>query len=116
MYFHKCFSHGIAFRNFALSSLVCFIALLWFASAAVAAADIELESVITGLHRPVAITHAGDGSDRPFITLLGGQIVIYDGRQVMNQPFLDIRALVTSGENYDWRLMEGSNCYNPAVS
>lgn len=62
-----------------------------------AAAEIELDPVITGLDRPVAITHAGDGSDRLFITLVAGQILIFDGRQVLAQPFLDIRPIVVSG-------------------
>ena len=97
MYFHKSFLPCSEFKNVVLAGLVCFIALLGFASGTIAAAGIELEPVITGLDRPVAITNAGDGSDRLFITLLGGQIRIFDGQQILAQPFLDISSLVTSG-------------------
>ena len=53
------------------------------------------EQLVTGLLRPVAITHAGDGSDRLFITLQDGQIVIYDGEKVLDPPFLDITSRVS---------------------
>ncbi len=56
---------------------------------------ITLEEIITGLERPVAITHAGDGSGRLFLTLQEGQIVIYDGRRVLPEPFLDMAPLVS---------------------
>ena len=58
---------------------------------------IQTTSIITNVDSPVAITHAGDGSGRLFITLQAGQILIFDGRQVLADPFLDIRALVSSG-------------------
>ena len=94
---HNHYAIPIRFRNFVISGLTCFIITCGFAGEAKAVPEIELEPVVTGLDRPVAITHAGDGSGRLFITLLGGQIVIYDGGQVLAQPFLDIGALVTSG-------------------
>jgi len=94
---HNHFAIPIRLINFAISGLTCFIIICGFAGKGNAALEIDLTLVISGLDRPVAITHAGDGSDRLFITLLGGQIVIYDGRQVLAQPFLDIRTLVTSG-------------------
>jgi glucose/arabinose dehydrogenase len=62
-----------------------------------AAPQIDLQPVITGLVNPVAITNAGDGSGRLFVTLQAGQIVIYDGTQVLPTPFLDIASLVSSG-------------------
>src|SRR5262249_152847 len=40
---------------------------------------INFEPIASGLDRPVAITHANDGSGRLFITLQRGQIRIYDG-------------------------------------
>lgn len=64
---------------------------------AVAQPTIQITSIITGLDSPVAITHAGDGSGRLFITLQGGRILIYNGQQLLADPFLDISALVTSG-------------------
>ena len=66
-------------------------ALLLVASAA-AAQQVALERVAGGLDKPVAITNAGDG--RLFITLQRGVIVIWDGTEILPQPFLDIRPLV----------------------
>jgi glucose/arabinose dehydrogenase len=55
----------------------------------------DVVPIITGLNKPVAITHAGDGSNRLFITQQRGQIRIYEGGQVLPTPFLDIRDLVS---------------------
>jgi len=55
---------------------------------------ISLQEMITGLAWPVAIAHAGDGSARLFITLQGGQIIIYDGSRVLPRPFLDMSSIV----------------------
>jgi glucose/arabinose dehydrogenase len=55
---------------------------------------LELEQIITGLSSPVAITNAGDGSGRLFITLQGGKIVIFNGTQILATPFLDISSLI----------------------
>jgi subtilisin family serine protease len=52
--------------------------------------NIGLQSVVGGLASPVAIAHAGDGSNRLFIGLQGGQVVIYDGAALLGQPFLSI--------------------------
>ncbi len=76
-----------------LTVLLGFVAL----AAGPAAADlseISLETVATGLDRPVAITQAGDS--RLFVTLRTGRIVIFDGVRVLPQPFLDIRGRVRS--------------------
>jgi glucose/arabinose dehydrogenase len=62
--------------------------------AAAAAPSITLVPVASGLADIVAATHAGDGSGRLFITLQDGQIVIFDGSQVLGTPFLDISSLV----------------------
>ena len=56
---------------------------------------IALEMVATGLMRPVAIAHGGDGSGRLFITLQVGRIAVHDGRRVLAKPFLDIASLVS---------------------
>jgi glucose/arabinose dehydrogenase len=74
---------------------VC-LAVLWTSGSSWAAIMIELEPIATNLDQPVAITHAGDSSGRLFITLKGGQIVIYDGSDVVATPFLDISALVSN--------------------
>jgi len=64
-----------------------------------AAPQIELTPIVSGIDSPLAITHAGDGSGRLFITLQVGRILIHDGQQVLPTPFLDIGALVsTDGE------------------
>ncbi len=55
-----------------------------------------IEQVATGLRQPVAITHAGDGSNRLFITLQDGEIVIFDGNNILPVPFLDIEQRVSS--------------------
>ena len=57
---------------------------------------ILLEPVATGLALTVAITHAGDGSNRLFVTLQEGQIVIFDGNNILPVPFLDIEQRVSS--------------------
>ena len=68
-----------------------------FGGKVTAATKIMVKQVVSGLEKPVAITHAGDGSGRLFITLQGGKIIIYDGTQVLSKPFLDISALVSTG-------------------
>ena len=62
-----------------------------------AASDLQLEPLISGLNNPVSITNAGDGTGRLFITLQVGQILIFDGRQLLPAPFLDIETLISSG-------------------
>jgi glucose/arabinose dehydrogenase len=59
--------------------------------------QIILSPVVTGLSGPVAITHAGDGSNRLFITLQEGRVMIYSGTGLLATPFLDIRGLVLAG-------------------
>lgn len=56
-------------------------ALSWDAPAIVA------NPVITGLSNPTAITNAADGSDRLFVSLQNGQIIIYDGTRVLSKPY-----------------------------
>lgn len=65
--------------------------------AAEAQARVALREVANGLTQPLAITHAGDGSGRLFITLQDGRVVIFDGTQLLPRPFLDIRDRVASG-------------------
>jgi glucose/arabinose dehydrogenase len=58
---------------------------------------LQVTPLVTGIANPVAITHAGDGSGRLFITLQAGQITIFDGQGLRPAPFLDIGGLVTAG-------------------
>ena len=56
---------------------------------------IKLELVIKGLHRPVGLTHAGDGSGRIFITLQKGKILVSDSNRI--RTFLDISSRIKYG-------------------
>ncbi len=58
--------------------------------------DLGLELVAGGFTRPVAVTHAGDGSGRLFVVEQAGRIRIIDGAAVLVTDFLDIRSLVDS--------------------
>jgi len=66
-------------------------------SLVIANPNIQLEPILSGLNSPVAITHAGDGTGRLFITLQVGKVIIYDGLQMLPTPFIDIGSLITTG-------------------
>jgi glucose/arabinose dehydrogenase len=66
-----------------------------FAQEALDLPAIELTQVAAGLVRPVAITHAGDGSGRLFIVEQRGRIYILDG-ELEETPFLNIEDRVIS--------------------
>ena len=68
-----------------------------FSSVVSAEPHVAIKPIASGLIKPVAITHAGDGSGRLFITLQGGEILIYKGRQLLSNPFLDVSPLVSTG-------------------
>ncbi len=53
---------------------------------------LQLVPLASGLTGITAITNAGDG--RLFVTLQKGQIVIWDGTQILPTPFLDIAPLI----------------------
>jgi glucose/arabinose dehydrogenase len=61
--------------------------------------DISLELVADGFSRPVAVRHAGDGSDRLFVLEQDGRIVVVEGGSVRAEAFLDIVPQVESGSN-----------------
>lgn len=53
---------------------------------------IELVPVATaGLHAPLFVTHAGDGSGRLFVVEQGGTIRVIDRARLEDRPFLDLR-------------------------
>ena len=54
------------------------------------AQTITITEIANNLVRPIAIANAGDNSGRLFIVQQNGQILIYDGTQVLGTPFLDI--------------------------
>jgi glucose/arabinose dehydrogenase len=47
--------------------------------------------VVSGLTRPIGLTSAGDGSGRIFIIEQPGRILIHDGAELLELPYLDIR-------------------------
>lgn len=66
-------------------------------------ADIGIEPVVTGLTSAVAITHAGDSSNRLFITQQNGRVLILDNNALLPTPFLNIGGsgadrIISSGE------------------
>jgi len=58
---------------------------------------VGLETVVDGLDAPLAVTSAGDGSGRIFVTEQGGQIRIVRDGTLVASPFLDISTRITSG-------------------
>lgn len=61
-----------------------------------AAPAVDLQPVVTGIDRPVAITNAGDGSGRLFITLRAGHVLIVGSQGLIDTPFLNISSLTTT--------------------
>jgi glucose/arabinose dehydrogenase len=91
------FPQQLGSKKFIQVAFYLFIMLFGFSGVLKATPEIQIEAVITGLDNPVAITHAGDGSGRLFITQLSGQILIFDDNQILPEPFLDIGSLVSTG-------------------
>jgi glucose/arabinose dehydrogenase len=58
---------------------------------------VDLETVVDGLDAPLAVTSAGDGSGRIFVTEQGGEIRIVRDGKLVAKPFLDIAERITSG-------------------
>jgi glucose/arabinose dehydrogenase len=80
-----------------LTAVLALAALLALSAPPAAGQGLALTTVeqATGLVLPVALSHAGDGSGRLFIVQQTGEIVIWDGAQVLAPPFLDLSAQVT---------------------
>ena len=75
--------------------LICMLFLL-ISAGVWAAPIIGVQPIVTGLGNPVAITNAGDGSGRLFITQKGGKVMVYDGSKLLPEPFIDLSSLVTT--------------------
>jgi hypothetical protein len=60
------------------------------------AAGVALVELADGLEQPLGITHAGDGSGRLFVVEQVGTIRIYTGGALLDDPFLDVSALITT--------------------
>ncbi|WP_298401591.1 PQQ-dependent sugar dehydrogenase [uncultured Chloroflexus sp.] len=58
-----------------------------------------LEQIADGFNRPTHLTHAGDGSGRLFVVEQAGRVWILRDGQRLDEPFLDLRALVGSRGN-----------------
>ena len=70
--------------------LLCLV----FATAALAAdPKLAVQQIASGLDAPIGLANAGDS--RMFIVQQRGQIVIWDGNQVLPTPFLDVRSIVS---------------------
>lgn len=58
---------------------------------------VGLETVAEGLAQPVFVANAGDGSERLFVVEQEGTVRVIRAGELVAQPFLDIRHLVSSG-------------------
>jgi glucose/arabinose dehydrogenase len=63
------------------------------------AENYQWEVIISGLSRPVDIQSARDGSNRLFIIEKHGTIRVYENRQALDKPFLDITDRVNDSGN-----------------
>ncbi|MEM6794503.1 MAG: PQQ-dependent sugar dehydrogenase [Acidobacteriota bacterium] len=76
---------------------VCALLALPTASKGQPPSDLRLETFGSGFTSPVAIRHAGDGTDRLFVVEQAGLIKIVVDDSSLATPFLDLRGLVESG-------------------
>ncbi|HET7472050.1 MAG TPA: PQQ-dependent sugar dehydrogenase [Candidatus Limnocylindrales bacterium] len=58
---------------------------------------VKLEPFVDGLDEPLAIANAGDGSGRLFVAQQGGAIRIIDDGRLIEKPFVDLAAEISSG-------------------
>lgn len=80
----------------ALSTAFHVLSASGYPAAAAAPPPVTLQPVVTtGLASPTAITNAGDGSGRLFITEQAGTVRIWNGTALLPTPFLDIHSLVS---------------------
>lgn len=59
----------------------------------------QLVEVVSGLERPLYLTHAGDGSGRLFVEEQDGRIWVLKNGVVQTPPFLDVSTLVSRSGN-----------------
>jgi hypothetical protein len=79
-----------ALRNFHL--------IVPFFLAALQAAELpklQVTELVTGLHRPTSLTHAGDGSNRLFVTEQTGTVRVISEGKLLTEPLLDISGKIT---------------------
>ena len=58
-----------------------------------------IQEVVSGLERPVVVTHAGDGSLRLFIVEQPGRIRVVRAGTLLEEPYLDLTDRVTDDSN-----------------
>lgn len=63
----------------------------------VALTDLLFTEIARGVSNATSIAHAGDGSGRLFVTEQVGRILILEGGDFLDSPFLDIRDRVNAG-------------------
>lgn len=63
------------------------------------ASGYQWQQLISGLARPVALTHAGDGSGRIFIVQQGGLVRVVNDGVLLPEPFLDLRDRISTAGN-----------------
>ncbi len=63
--------------------------------------SVALDEIASGFASPLAVTNAGDGSNRLFVVERGGLVYVVDDGSVQAAPYLDLRAQLgaTEGEN-----------------
>ena len=61
--------------------------------------NIGLQPLVSGLTKPIFVTHAGDGSGRIFVVEQRGIIRILEKGELLTKPFLDISERVNDGSN-----------------
>lgn len=70
------------------------------ATGSAASAQLTTELYVSGIDRPVYLTHAGDGSGRLFVVEQEGAIRIIDaGGTLLPTPFMDIDGTVVGGDS-----------------
>ncbi len=76
-------------------SVTCLVSLSISLLGAVELPQLDVVELVTGLHRPTSITHAGDGSGRLFVTEQTGTVRVLADGNILETPFLDISGKVT---------------------
>ena len=71
------------------------------------ASQVTLTRLVSGLFRPIYLTHAGDGSDRLFVLQQSGQIWIVKDGVRQDRLFLDLSSIVSQSQGYTERGLLG---------
>lgn len=85
-------------KNIKLSILLLICSTTLFAGGPTLPAGLALDQLFT-VSNPVAIRHAGDGSNRLFIVERFGDIKIYDGMSLLPTSFIDLGSKINTSPN-----------------